>query len=236
VGRFRALLVDYGGVLTTPIGVSFARFCVETGVSPERFKAVLAGAYADHSLIGSPGVSGGDEPDGLPAAWHTGDLVADAETGRITQEEFERRLAAALSDGLAEPLEPVDLGLRLFASLQPDHAMRSAVAAAHARGFRTVMVSNTWGAIRSEQVQLIDELFDDVVRSDEVGVRKPDPEIYLLAAARAAAAPEACVFVDDIPVNVEGARAVGMAGVLHRDAAITIPRLQDLLGVGLTLP
>jgi epoxide hydrolase-like predicted phosphatase len=233
VGRFRALLVDYGGVLTTPIGVSFARFCVETGVSPERFKAVLAGAYADHSLIGSPG---GDEPDGLPAAWHGGDLVADAETGRITQEEFERRLAAALSDGLAEPLDPVDLGRRLFASLQPDHAMRSAVAAARARGFRTVMVSNTWGAIRSEQVQVIEGLFDDVVRSDEVGVRKPDPEIYLIAAARAAAAPEACVFVDDIPVNVEGARAVGMAGVLHRDAAITVPELQDLLGVGLTVP
>ena len=197
---------------------------------------MLAAAYAGHSLIGSADAAAGDEPHDLPAAWHAGDLVADAETGRITQEEFERRLAAALSDGLAQPLDPVDLGLRLFASLRPDPAMRSAVAAARTQGFHTVMVSNTWGPIRSEQAQRIDDLFDDVVRSDEVGVRKPDPEIYLIAAARAVAAPEACVFVDDIPVNVEGARAVGMAGVLHRHAAITIPKLEELLGVGLSRP
>ena len=72
-----------------------------------------------------------------------------------------------------------------------------------------------------------------MILSGEVGVRKPDPEIYLLAAERIGLAPEKCVFVDDIPVNVEGARALGMAGILHRDAAITIPKLEALLEVPL---
>jgi putative hydrolase of the HAD superfamily len=236
VRRFRALLVDHGGVLTTSIGASFARFCLETGVSPERFKAVLAAAYADHALIGSPGPPPRPRGDPDPPAAAVGDFVADAELGRITQGEFERRLAAALSDGLAEPLDPVGLGRRLFAAVRPDPAMRAAVAAARAQGFRTVMVSNTWGAIRPEGPEPAGDLFDAVVRSDDVGVRKPDAEIYLIAASRAAAAPEACVFVDDIPVNVEGARAVGMAGVVHRDAAITIPELEGLLGVDLSRP
>jgi HAD superfamily hydrolase (TIGR01509 family) len=96
------------------------------------------------------------------------------------------------------------------------------------------MVSNTWGLRPMEDV--VGDLFDRVILSGVEGVRKPFPEIFLLAAARLGVAPEACVFVDDIPTNVDGARAVGMAGVLHRDASITIPRLETLLGVGLRRP
>ena len=80
----------------------------------------------------------------------------------------------------------------------------------------------------------MNSLFDEEIRSGQVGVRKPGPEIYRLAAERLGVEPEACLFVDDIPANVEGARAVGMWGLLHRDPAITVPKLESLLGVSLS--
>jgi len=227
MSRFRGLLVDYGGVLTSSISTSFARFCLETGVSPERFKEVLAVAY-HRSVAPAP------RTEDLRAAWADGGLVAAVETGRIGHTEFERRLAEALSDGLPAPLDPVGLGLRLFGELTPDRAMRDAVAAARARGVATAVVTNTWGPMPDAEQAELDRLFDAVIRSDVERVRKPDPAIYRLAADRVGVEPAACVFVDDIPANVDGARAVGMEGVVHRDAAITIPKLEGLFGLALT--
>ena len=222
--RLEALLVDHGGVLTTPITTSFAAFCIATGVGPDRLRDVLAAAYA----VDPTGRQDGASPDG------PGSLVAALELGRIDVVEFDRMLAHWLSQGLPEPLEPEDLSARMFAGLRPDDRMRGAVAEARRRGFRTAMVSNTWGLRPMEDG--LGELFDGVILSGVEGVRKPFPEIFLLAATRLGVAPEACVFVDDIRANVEGARAVGMAAVLHRDVAITLPRLEKLLGVRLSRP
>jgi HAD superfamily hydrolase (TIGR01509 family) len=72
------------------------------------------------------------------------------------------------------------------------------------------------------------------IRSGQVGVRKPGPEIYRLTADRLGVRPDECVFVDDIPANVEGARAVGMWALLHRDSAITVPKLESLLDLELS--
>jgi epoxide hydrolase-like predicted phosphatase len=80
----------------------------------------------------------------------------------------------------------------------------------------------------------IRSLFDEVVISAEVGLHKPQPEIYLLAAERLGVAPADCVFVDDLRENCAGAEAVGMTAVLHRDSAETISRVEKLLGVQLT--
>ena len=59
-------------------------------------------------------------------------------------------------------------------------------------------------------------LFDDVVVSAEVGLAKPDPEVFRLAARRLGLPPAECVFVDDWDVNVGAAREVGMAAILYR--------------------
>jgi putative hydrolase of the HAD superfamily len=211
-----ALLVDYGGVLTTPVTVSFAAFCLETGISPDRFKTVLASAYVAGPEEGSPPVDG---------------LVAAFETGRISTEEFDRRLAEELSKDLPAPLEARALSARMLAGLRPDGPMVAAVAAARAGGVRTGLVSNTWGGVAFDPETLA--LFDAVVLSSTEGLRKPGPEIYLVASERIGVPPGRCVFVDDIPANVAGAEAVGMTGVLHRDAAITVPRLEALLGLSL---
>jgi putative hydrolase of the HAD superfamily len=217
-GCYEALLVDYGGVLTSSISASFAEFCLATGVSPERLRLVLAVAYR-----GDPG--DGELPEGLE------DLVPAVETGRMSVEEFNDRLAAILSEGLARPVEGIDLTTRLFGGAAQDERMIDAVRTARINGIRTALVSNTWG-IR-ETPPWYDDVFDAVLLSGQEGLRKPEPEIFRLAARRVGAQPTTCVFVDDIAANVEGARAVGMTGVVHRHADITIPKLEELLGISL---
>lgn len=155
------------------------------------------------------------------------ELLHGLELGRIDEEEFEEELAERL--GVEDHVGLVD---RLFEGMEPDEAMLSAVQAAKDAGIRTGMVSNSWGAERYDQERL-PRLFDAWVISGEEGVRKPDPEIYALGAERIGLAPEACVFVDDLPGNLKPARAMGMATVHHVDAEQTIAQLEKLLGVGL---
>ena len=153
-------------------------------------------------------------------------LLEALELGQITEAEYEPRLATVL--GVA----PEGLIDRLFGGMQPDEAMVEGVRAARRAGVRTGMLSNSWGDDRYDREQLA-ELFDAWVISGEVGLRKPDPAIYSLAAERLAVAPDQCVYVDDLPGNLKPAAALGMATVLHRDAGATIPRLEALLGVSL---
>ena len=214
--EYRALIVDFGGVLTTSITTSLAQFCAANGVSPERLKEVLRDAYSE-----------GEESS--PALGH---LVVALETGRMSADDFEPLLAEALSDGLPAPLEAKGLIGRMFQSVGPDERMLDAVRSARTHGLKTAVLSNTWGRSVFYPEQF--SAFDAVVLSEHEGVRKPEPEIYLIAAKKLGEPPEACVFVDDVPRNVDGARAVGMAGVLHKDAAITIPKLEELLGVSLS--
>ena len=203
--------------MTTSMTVSFAAFCAATGVDPARLKDVLAAAY---SASEEASVAAGDVHD----------LVRAVETGAIEAEEFDRKLADALSVGLAEPVDPTGLTARLFGQLGPDERMRDAVRTARSRGLVTGLISNTWGVTPPDDV---DGMFDVVVLSGREGVRKPDPEIFMLAARRGRVQPRESVFVDDIPANVDGARAVGMTAVLHRDPAITVPKLEELLGLRL---
>jgi epoxide hydrolase-like predicted phosphatase len=216
---YAALLVDYGGVLTTPVSASFAQFCLTTGVSPERLRVVLAAAYRV-------------DPDEEHAHEGLEDLVSAVETGRLAVEEFNDRLAAVLSEGLDQPVESTDLTLRLFGGAVPDDRMIGAVRSARACGIKTALVSNTWGL--RDPLPWYEDVFDAVVLSGEEGVRKPDPEIFYRTARHLLVPPASCVFVDDIAVNVEGARAIGMTGVLHRHPDLTIPKLEELLGVGLS--
>jgi len=103
---------------------------------------------------------------------------------------------------------------------------------ARAGGIRTGLVSNSWGTRRYPR-DLLAELFDAVVISGEVGLRKPHREMYALGAERIGLAPADCVFVDDLGVNLASAAKLGMTTVHHRAADDTIPELERLLGVSL---
>jgi putative hydrolase of the HAD superfamily len=199
----RGLLVDFGGVLTTDVFVSFQAFCEEEGLEPdtvaERFRA---------------------DPSAR-------DLLADLETGRLTEAEFEPRFAQLLE--IEDHHGLID---RLFARMRPDEAMVEAVRSAKRAGVRTGLVSNSWGHGRYDRSAFPD-LFDGVVISGEVGLRKPSPEIYSLGAERIGVAATECVFVDDLPGNLKPARELGMATVHHVSAERTVPELERLLGVPL---
>jgi len=110
--------------------------------------------------------------------------------------------------------------------------MLEAVGRARDAGVPTGLISNSW--VMDHYTDEIRSLFDEVVISAEVGLHKPQPEIYLLAAERLGVRPEDCVFVDDLRENCAGAEAVGMTAVLHRESAETIARVEELLGVQLT--
>jgi epoxide hydrolase-like predicted phosphatase len=197
----KALLVDFGGVLTTEIWSSFAAFCEQRGLDAEAARQLFR-----------------ERPEALG-------LLRSLETGEVEAPEFERRFAELLGT------EPEGLIEGLFAGLQPDQPMLDAVRRARQAGVPTGLISNSW--VMDHYTDEIRDHFDALVISAEVGLHKPQPEIYLLAAERLAVTPEDCVFVDDLRENCGGAEAVGMTAVLHRDTAKTIARIEELLGVPL---
>lgn len=203
----RALLVDYGGVLTTSIAASFRAFCDEEDIDVAAFKAAI---FDDANVAASP--------------------IARVETGAITQAEFDVEVAERLSRTIGRPVAATGLKERMFLRVRPDAAMRDLVARARRAGHPTVLVSNSWGGDDYPMADL-EPLFDTIVISGEIGLRKPEPEIYLYAARAADRPPDACVFLDDLRQNIAGAEAVGMVGVLHRDAAETVPTVEELLGL-----
>jgi putative hydrolase of the HAD superfamily len=197
------LLIDFGGVMTSNVFDSFAAFCRDEGLPPDTVRDLFRQDRRAREALG------------------------DLETGRATDVEFEARFAALLG---VEPAE--GLIARLFARMAPDERMFEGVAAARRAGIRTGLVSNSWGDEGYDRTRFA-ELFDAVVISGEIGIRKPAPEIYALAADRLGRAPERCVFVDDLAGNLKPAREIGMATVLHRDAETTLAELEQHLGVSL---
>lgn len=201
-GRYRGLLVDYGGVMTTNLFDSFRSFCELEGLEPE----TIGRRFRDDPACRA--------------------LLIELETGRLPEEEFEPQFAEHLGvapDGLID---------RLFAGSAPDEAMVEAVRAARAAGVRTGLVSNSWGTRRYDRTRLA-ELFDGVVISGEVGIRKPAPEIYGMGARSIGLEPADCVFVDDLPFNLGPPAELGMATVHHTSSEQTIAELERLLGVAL---
>jgi epoxide hydrolase-like predicted phosphatase len=164
--------------------------------------------------------------DHFRADEHSRTLLIGLETGALPEEEFEPRFAKVL--GVPAP------GLidRMFAGAGPDENMLSAVRRARQAGVRTGLISNSWGTRRYDREQLA-ELFDGVVISGDVGIRKPDPQIYELGAQRIGLPPSDCVFVDDLPFNLKPAAELGMTTVHHVSDSKTIAELEVLLGVAL---
>jgi epoxide hydrolase-like predicted phosphatase len=138
--------------------------------------------------------------------------------------KFGRRL------GLKDPEGLID---SMFAGMQPDEPMVAACRQIRASGMLTGLITNSWSTSHYDR-KLLGELFDTTVISAEVHMHKPQPEIYRLAAERIEVEPEKCIFVDDLRENCEGAEAVGMTAVRHRDATETIARLAELTGIELT--
>jgi putative hydrolase of the HAD superfamily len=189
----KAIISDFGGVLTTPLGNSFAAWSRESGIPLEDLGRALAASAERHD----------EHP------------LFVLERGELTEAEFIARLEQELGgdrrlDGMADIY---------FEHLERNPEMIELIADLRGRGLRAALLTNNvreweprWRAMLPE----IDEIFEIVVDSAFVGMRKPEHEIYHLTVQRMGGGlrPEDCVFVDDIGLNCDAAREVGMQAVL----------------------
>lgn len=203
----KALLVDFGGVLTSSVFDSFRAYAGGTGPDPRLIEKLFR-----------------EDKQAQDA------LVAH-ETGKESIEAFEEVFAERLRAHGAD-VEATGLVAAMTANLHPDQPMIGAVKRAGENGIPTVLVSNSLGYEAYEGYDL-EQLLDHVILSGHVGVRKPSRKIYELGAEAAGVDPADCVMVDDLAQNVSGAERLGMQGVIHVDAAGSLPVLQEMLGIEL---
>jgi epoxide hydrolase-like predicted phosphatase len=220
-----ALVVDYGGVLTTPLDQAMRAWCEADGIDHAHFLDLMAtwlrGSAATENAPPNAAANPGPGRAGNPA--HR------LERGELTGPEFERLLAAELRTAEGRPASAEGMLARMFAGFQVEPAMVDVVRRARAAGHPTALLSNSWGLDYDRTGW--GELFDVTVISGEVGLRKPEPEIYLLTADRLGVRPGECVFVDDLGPNVRAAEQVGMVGIRHVTAEQTIAELASHLRV-----
>ena len=207
----RAVISDFGGVLTTPLMNSFAAFQDRTGISGESLgRAMQAIAERD-----------GAHP------------LYELETGRLTEPDFLERIRAALEPELGHPPEMHRFKEIYFDALDPNRPMIDLMRSIKARGYRMALLTNNvreWEPLWRSMLP-VDEIFELIVDSAFVGVRKPDPPIYELTLERLGdgIAPGDCLFVDDVAVNVEAARALGMTAVQFLDNEQAIAEIEAVL-------
>lgn len=211
---YAGLIVDWGGVLTTDINSSVRRWA-------DRHEVDLT-AYADvmRTWLGPEG-----ELEAMLNPIHA------LERGEIEVPHFEQVLAGELSRRTGTPVTAEGLLARMFDEFGHAHDMNALVRRARERGIRTALLSNSWGDFYPRD--LWDGMFDIVVISGEVGMRKPDAEIFHLTLDRMELRAADCVFVDDLPHNISAASQLGIAGVRHVSYEETLTELQALFGLDL---
>jgi len=201
------LISDFGGVLTTPLQEGFLAYQEESGVSLEELGKAMGLATEEH----------GDHP------------LFVLERGEITESEFRDRIEVHLDDDF----DLARLRSLYFERLDPNRQMIDFIFHLRTRGVRAALLTNNvreWEPLWRAKLPEIDELFELVVDSAFVGLRKPDPAIYELTLERlGGASPGQCVFVDDLDVNCETARSLGMAAVRFVDAGQAIPEIESAL-------
>ncbi|NYF97707.1 HAD family hydrolase [Janibacter cremeus] len=203
-----ALLIDFGGVLTTPISDAFGALSAEAGLAAGEALSLLAG--------------------------HEGARTAlrEHEEGRLDDEGFEDAFAQALAESGGR-MEARGLLARIEARMRLDEPMVELVREVRRQGVPVALVSNSLGRNCYARVDL-DELFDVTVISGRVGVRKPSRRIYAMACEQLGVPPEQCVLVDDLEHNLVGAARLGIVGIHHRQAGETADRVRELLDLPAT--
>ena len=193
----KAIVSDFGGVLTTPLMESFAAFQDQTGIRTEDLgKAMAAIAERD-----------GDNP------------LYRLERGEKTDVAFLGMLGEGLEPLLGHRPELHQFREIYFEALNPNEPMIELMRELKASGLRMAMLTNNvkeWEPVWRSMLP-VDEIFETVVDSGFVGVRKPEGRIYEMVTERLSLPAEACLFVDDVDVNCSGARRAGMSAVHFRD-------------------
>jgi putative hydrolase of the HAD superfamily len=207
--KVEAIVCDFGGVLTTPLVESFMAFQDQTGITTETLgKAMQAAAEAN-----------GDNP------------LFEMERGEITEVAFLGKLTDQLEPLLGHRPEMHRFKEIYFEALEPNPAMIDLMRALKDEGYLMAMLTNNvreWEPLWRAMLP-VDEIFETVVDSGFVGCRKPESQIYELTLERIGQPAEACLFVDDVLVNIEGARKAGLRAVHFQDNEQAIPEIRAAL-------
>jgi putative hydrolase of the HAD superfamily len=206
----KAVICDFGGVLTSPLMDAFVAFQEDTGITLEQLGQAMT--HGTEKLGANP--------------------LFELECGRITEDRF----LDILRDGFEEHLghrPPLHRFAETYMdALIPNEEMIALMAEA-AAGHRMAMLTNNvreWEPLWRSKLP-VDEIFETVVDSAFVGMRKPDPAIYELTVSRLDGIEAAdCLFIDDTPPNIDAARELGMAAVHFVDNATSIPEIRSYLG------
>ena len=205
-----AVICDFGGVLTTPLIRAMSAYTERAGITlADLGEALVRAAEAD----------GGRHP------------LFELECGCISEEEFVRRVETQLPEGAS--LE----GYRevWFDHLDPNRPMIDFMGRLRREGLRMALLTNNvreWEPLWRAKLPELDEIFELVVDSAFVGMRKPDPEIYELTLERMGdgVRAEDCVFIDDTAPNCDTARGLGMYAVHFEDTERAIREVEAALG------
>lgn len=210
---FDAVLFDYGGVFIDSPFSALARAAREIGADPEELLLIMFGPYEQDT----------NHP------WHRlerGELPI-----RVARDELVRLCQRAGIDA-----DPLRLLVGAMGPSQPKEVVMSCVRDLRSDGYRTALVTNN---VREESKRWrallrADELFDVVLDSSEIGLRKPDPAIFHLALDRLGGIePGRAVFLDDLQSNLDAALQLGMRGILvGEDPRRALTELRSLLASG----
>jgi putative hydrolase of the HAD superfamily len=206
----RAVVSDFGGVLTTPLFAAFAAFQDEVGISPENLGKAMRVGLA--------------EGEDLP--------LFQLERGEISEDEFIERLEDGLESILDHRPHLHHFRQKFWGALAPNEEMIALMHELKASGLKMAMLTNNvreWEPLWRAMLP-VDEIFEEIVDSAFVGCRKPEARIYELTLERIGLPAEACLFIDDLEPNIEGAEAAGMSAVHFRDNAQAIAEIRAALG------
>ena len=205
----RTIVSDFGGVLTTPLAGSFQGFADQSGIELETFGQALAALH---------------ERDGAHP-------LHELECGRMSESAFVEGLRTSLCELLGRDVDLAAFADTLWEGLFPNEAMIAFMASLRDAGYRMALLTNNvreW-ELRWRSLAPVDEIFELVIDSAFVGVRKPEPEIYELTLTALDVPADECLFIDDIEVNCDAAREAGMSAVVFRDTEQAIAEIRALL-------
>jgi len=203
------VLIDWGGVLTTSMSDAIAKWIAADRIDGAHYRRVMR-ELVDAAYNG-----------------HGENAIHALERGEIDPTEFEHDLASRLLTLDGTPPAPDGLLKRMFAGFERAEAMYDMLREVRRHGVKTCLLSNSWSDTYERDGW--DEIFDAVVISGEVGMRKPEPRIFQHALGLIGEPGESCVFIDDIEANIRAARNLGMTGIHHRNPETTIRELETLL-------
>jgi putative hydrolase of the HAD superfamily len=205
----QAIISDFGGVLTSPLLDSFVAYEELSGISVDELGRAMGQLW---------------ERDGAHPLF-------ELETGRMTEAAFLEGISEQLTEELGRPVRLDGFGETYFAHLHPNQRLITYMRELKDRGYRMAICTNNvreWERLWRAKLP-VDEIFSVVVDSAFVGMRKPEPEIYALTLERLGVAAHTALFVDDIELNCQAARAIGMHAVWFRSTDQAIEEIESAL-------